>query len=185
MIYELMVILLFTASLFVLWYLWFYCYTPLKLRKFRQSLFDLRHKLFLYASDGNIEFDNPIYTHSRNQINALIRFAHRLNTVDVFLISFKNIESLKQEFEEEEDKRRSAFNKLTADQRDFLNLIKDELHWRAISLIVTTSLIGLVFLAIFEVYSRLKKGFESYSKSKLLDTFRVQLNALDQAALDS
>lgn len=42
---------------------------------FRQSLFDVRDKVFLMAADKRIGFDDPLYGAFRGRINAMIRFA--------------------------------------------------------------------------------------------------------------
>ncbi len=61
------------------------CHLKLRLFAFRQQLFSARNALFDEAMAGTISFDHPAYRMTRDRINALIRFAHRLNTVQLTL----------------------------------------------------------------------------------------------------
>lgn len=44
----------------------------MRMRSFRDKLFRLRHRLFIYAADGNCNFDEPAYRALRRHINHLI-----------------------------------------------------------------------------------------------------------------
>ncbi len=50
----------------------------LRLDCFRQNMFSVRDEMFDYAASGNISFDDPAYILLRRQMNAMIRFGHRL-----------------------------------------------------------------------------------------------------------
>jgi len=62
-----------------LWFLLFVCWRPYRVDAFRQSLFNLRHELFMYAAQGEITFDDKAYRELRRRINGMLRFAHRVN----------------------------------------------------------------------------------------------------------
>ena len=61
------------------WTLWFYLYKEYRASAVREDLFALRGELFLFAADGAIAFDDPSYKELRQRLNAMIRFAHRIN----------------------------------------------------------------------------------------------------------
>ena len=54
----------------------------------RQRCFELRDRLFLFAADGGIGFDDPLYRHTREWLNACIARAHdvKLWNVMTFIV---------------------------------------------------------------------------------------------------
>ena len=67
-----------------LWFFLTYFWRDYRIDALRDDLFALRDKLFVYAAEKNIEFDDPAYTILRERMNTLIRFAHQL-TLTKFL----------------------------------------------------------------------------------------------------
>jgi hypothetical protein len=65
-------------GLAVLWYFVFYLWRDYRLDSFREHLFSIRDRMFMYAAEGNIGFDHPAYTITRARANSLIRHAHQL-----------------------------------------------------------------------------------------------------------
>ena len=59
-----------------LWYLICYRWNEYRLDTFRDDVFALRDKLFMFAANGCIAFDHPAYTILRTRMNVLIRYAH-------------------------------------------------------------------------------------------------------------
>ena len=64
-----------SIGLLLLWFLLFWCWRGYRIDAFRQRLFSLRDKLFDYAANGSVSFDEPAYMMLRNRINGMIRFA--------------------------------------------------------------------------------------------------------------
>lgn len=62
----------------------FFAYQTYRVDKLRQDLFAIRDKLFDEALDGKINFDDDAYKISRQLINGMIRFAHRLSIPNMF-----------------------------------------------------------------------------------------------------
>lgn len=60
----------------------------------RQRLFEARDKLFLYAADGRISFDSPIYNEIRNYFNNSIRQCHRFSLTSLIASIFSNNEKV-------------------------------------------------------------------------------------------
>lgn len=52
----------------------------------RGRLFDIRHRLFLAAADGKIDFDHPGYILLRRQVNAQIRHANQMSLIHIVLL---------------------------------------------------------------------------------------------------
>ncbi len=62
------------------WLLVFVFWRLYRVASLRQDLFAMRDDLFDYAASGFIGFDNEAYLKMREEINSLIRFAHKLTT---------------------------------------------------------------------------------------------------------
>jgi hypothetical protein len=71
-----------------------------RLDAFRQDLFIVRDKLFDYAQEGKIGFDDPAYRLLRQLFNGMIRYAHQLTFFRVCITMFQ-IKVLAQAFEPE------------------------------------------------------------------------------------
>ena len=68
--------------------LWFFCWRRWAIDAFRQELFEARDRLFdvaLNHRDRGFGFETPAYGQLRAHLNATIRFAHRLSTVQVVI----------------------------------------------------------------------------------------------------
>jgi hypothetical protein len=65
-------------GLAVLWYFVFYLWRDYRLDSFREHLFSIRDRMFMYGAESNIGFDHPAYTTTRARANSLIRHAHQL-----------------------------------------------------------------------------------------------------------
>jgi hypothetical protein len=72
------------ALCLMLFLFWRFC--RYRLEAFRQDLFAIRNALFDDAFAGVIAFDHPAYQMTRESINSLIRFAHRLNTIQLIVL---------------------------------------------------------------------------------------------------
>lgn len=72
-------------SLFGLWFLLAWLARNYGVARFRQSMFEVRDDLFLYAAMGHISFDHPAYGLLRTLANGYLRFGHRLSIFSVLL----------------------------------------------------------------------------------------------------
>src|SRR5436309_1296780 len=68
-----------------LWYLLSFRWHEYRLDSFRDDLFCLRDRLFMFAAEDGISFDHPAYAILRERMNVLIRYAHEF-TLTRFLI---------------------------------------------------------------------------------------------------
>ncbi|MCP5060838.1 MAG: hypothetical protein GY936_00025 [Ignavibacteriae bacterium] len=67
-------------NLIILGVLWFFFFRHYFVDAHRNYLFDLRNKLFDYAIEHDIPFDNPAFLDRWNSINAKINNTHHLHT---------------------------------------------------------------------------------------------------------
>jgi hypothetical protein len=162
------------AGLVALWLLVFKFVADYRIDALRDRLFAVREKLFDYAAQGGISFDDPAYTKLRMLINGLIRFAHRL-TFMRFAMGVLFMEWRDQPCDK----------KLLVEWREALNALPPEasrelrdLHGSAIVLVVrhlvTGSPLMLALLLCFSVWALLN-GFAK----RLMESFADHLPGLD------
>jgi hypothetical protein len=108
-----------------LWVFLFYFWRDYRLDAFREHVFSLRDRLFLYAAEGNISFGDRAYKILRDRTNIALRYAHHFTLVRMVLVicyPFRNQRSEAQKWMEavrdveSEDVRRSLeeFNSVLA-----------------------------------------------------------------------
>lgn len=69
-----------------LWFFVYYFWRDYRLDSFRDHIFSVRDRLFLYAAQGNISFDHPAYTLLRNRMNVVLRYAHEFTLSRMLVI---------------------------------------------------------------------------------------------------
>ena len=74
------------VGLFGLWFFVYYLWRDYRLDSFRDHVFSIRDRMFLYAANGNIGFDHPAYTILRNRMNVLLRYGHAFTLTRLFLV---------------------------------------------------------------------------------------------------
>ena len=74
-------------SLAGIWILGFWLYRVYRVDVFRQDMFELRDKLFDFAREGGISFDDPAYRGLRSMCNGYIRFGHRISISSAVIFS--------------------------------------------------------------------------------------------------
>jgi hypothetical protein len=84
------------VSLSIILWLLFWGLPAYRLERYRQALFDVRDRLFDYAAEGSIAFEDPAYGMLRSTINGFIRFAHRISFSHVVLMIILNSPRLAQ-----------------------------------------------------------------------------------------
>jgi hypothetical protein len=73
-------------SLFGLWFFVYYLWRDYRIDAFREHVFSIRDRMFLYAANGNISFDHPAYTILRNRMNVLLRYGHEFTLTRMILV---------------------------------------------------------------------------------------------------
>lgn len=73
--------------------LWHFGFRQLAIDTYRQELFEIRDRLFdLAAKDKSFGFAHPAYGPLRMQFNGTIRFAHRMNMIQIVI--FKTVRQI-------------------------------------------------------------------------------------------
>jgi hypothetical protein len=70
------VVLRSVLSLMGFWFFVYYLWRDYRIDSFRDHVFSIRDRMFLYAAQGNISFEHPAYTLLRNRMNAVMRYGH-------------------------------------------------------------------------------------------------------------
>ena len=126
--------------------------------KFRQNLFDLRAELFDYARTGAVRFDNGSYSHLRNLINSLIRFAHQISFVRLAATivlervrpCFGTLPNFADEIQRDADLGAEAKKRLAAFYGRLFKMVFLQ--------IISTSFAAVPFLLVYRVYGLLRYG---------------------------
>ena len=84
------------ATVIALWSLVIFWILPnYRVDSFRQKMFTVRDKLFDYAAEGSIPFDEPAYVLLRQHMNGFIRYAHQLTVFRLLMTKVINNASAK------------------------------------------------------------------------------------------
>lgn len=161
-------------SLALLWFLVFRLVREYRMDALRDRLFSVRERLFDYAANGNISFDNLAYTKLRVLINSLIRFAHRLTftrfVMGVAFIAWKG-EPYDNELLAEWER---AVEALPLETQTEVKRIHEEALVLVVRHLVTGSPIMLALLVAFAIWSLLRGLTE-----QLLEAFTKRLPGLE------
>jgi hypothetical protein len=114
-------------SLVLLWGLLFFCWSEYRLDALRDKLFALRHRLFMFATDGHIAFNDPTYQQLRTLINGMIRFGHKLTFGRLVLTLISQRIYPDPRWTQPMMLWRAAVQKLPEDSRDALVAIHDDM----------------------------------------------------------
>jgi hypothetical protein len=77
-----------TLWLFIGWILLFCCWRQYRIDLLRQKLFVLRDEVFDLAATGQMAFSDPHYVQTRQFLNAMIRYTHRITFTGAALAAF-------------------------------------------------------------------------------------------------
>jgi hypothetical protein len=64
------------VGLLALWVFVFYFWRDYRTDAFRDHVFDIRERLFLFAARGGVNFGDPAYSILRHRMNVVLRYAH-------------------------------------------------------------------------------------------------------------
>jgi hypothetical protein len=90
------------SSVFGLAFLWFFVtifWRDYRLDALREHVFCIRDNLFLFAAQGNVNFDEPAYRILRDRMNTAIRFAHVFTVPRIVLAATLRDQTDNTEFE--------------------------------------------------------------------------------------
>lgn len=131
---------------FLIFYiLWFFLIKEYLVDSQRHKLFVLRDKLFYYAIEKNISFDNPAYTIRWEELNALIRLSHESHLI-FFATLFLSERKYKNEIIEFVKAREKAYKGLSSNDKLFFVENQEEQESLFYSYLVKSSL-GFMLIA--------------------------------------
>lgn len=58
------------------WFFLTYFWRDYRIDAFRDHVFGIRHRLFMFAANGSVSFSHPAYTMLRYRMNVVLRYAH-------------------------------------------------------------------------------------------------------------
>ncbi len=136
-------------------------YRDYRIDRFRQSMFELRDRLFDEALAGRLPFDHRAYGIMRTTMNGYIRFAHRLQILSLLIFMFRAGKKNLRVFGEAtfDAALENAARDLHPDVRVRLCQLKDQMHLQVLAHLIFSSLVltalcyglALVFVVLFRV----------------------------------
>lgn len=115
-----------------IFYIFAWRYRILVMEAFRQSLFELRDRVFDFAASGAISFDHPAYVMLRTTINGGIRVGHRETAWHaVVLMALLNSEDTELIFARHDEKWKQATKDLTPDVQAEIKKIRERIRFLA------------------------------------------------------
>jgi len=136
-------------------------YRDYRVDRFRQSMFELRDRLFDEAAAGRLSFDHRAYGIMRTTMNGYIRFAHRLQLLSLLVFAIRSrgerfVVFGEETFDAALDK---AAQDLHPDLRERLVSIKNQMHLQVVAHLIFSSLIltilcyaaALVLVVVFRI----------------------------------
>lgn len=161
-------------------YIWLRCHWRWKIDYFRNELFALRDKLFDYALQGKLSFDDPAYVLLRSRINRLLRFAHKTTSVrGLFVFNFvrfatnlrwggrdtdRDLESNRILIERQVEEWEAALNRLENDK------VREEIHalYTNVLLLVACQIIpGITVIIVTRLFKLLSTKMLGHLNERL------------------
>lgn len=167
-------------------YLVFWAYKDYRLNAFRQEMFALRAKLFDYAADGNIDFDDPAYGKLRTTMNGFIRFGHKLSFWQFLFFGLALEKDEKEFMNEAKTKWDAPFHALPDSQKNELKEYFEKMNFLVVKHVVILSpeCMILVFppLLSFVFYKVFSAKLKSFCKSIINSNVGLKVLEMDEAA---
>lgn len=146
----------------------------------RYRLFLIRDKLFAYAEDGKISFDDPAYILTRTFINGSLRFAHRLTLTDLLLVTLaqkKHNKSIQESYDAHFEK---CLQNLNLKQKKKIITLHNEMHFVMLAHIGLTS--PLLFPFAFAI--KMALNFHWLNERRMLNKAKKGLKPFDTTIYD-
>jgi hypothetical protein len=175
-------------SLVLLWGLLFFCWSEYRLDALRDKLFALRYRLFMFAADGHIAFDDPTYQQLRTLINGMIRFGHKLSFSRLVLALISQRISPDPRWTQPMVLWRAAVQKLPDESRNTLISIHDDM-FRAVMKHMAVGnpvvLMAFVLLKAIRLFVQILTLGATQNLTVLKAARDLHLNLIEAQALES
>jgi hypothetical protein len=169
-------------ALLALWVLLFVCVREYRVDALRQRLFAIRDELFDYAAEGNIDFDNNAYAFSRELLNGMIRFAHRISFSRLVLTEImEHVAPMPASVAAPLRLFNREMNRLPEHQHAKLC----DIHQRMMQVVVRHLITGSPILMFFFIVHRLAAFIHTAAKHAQPHPFDVHLRGMEQLKLQA
>lgn len=169
------------VGLLAIWAFVFLFWKDYCLDSFRQSVFELRDELFLYAAQGHISFQHPAYKNLRERMNAAIRYGHGF-TLARFVVALVQVRHLPNE---ESAVWEEAVEDLSEDRRNVLTQFRNRFAFSALRYAILRSFSLAVFVSCLKAVSGLKDALKRRGTEQVVIAVeRVELEAIEDARRD-
>lgn len=166
-IYNIINMLIFLATLCVGWWLYTELYQQYCVDLTRKKLFKLRDDLFDLGVDGKISFDSKAYGMCRKTINGMIRYCHRVSIYKVFVDLFiyaRDLNTLKAMVKVYSETKDNAHKSLSEEQKVKIEQIYNNMHSIILVHLARTWLPLLIIWGIMRIVLRFLRIFETFRK---------------------
>jgi|HubBroStandDraft_6_1064221.scaffolds.fasta_scaffold92184_2 hypothetical protein len=146
------VAILSAVNLLALWIFVFYFWRDYRVDAFRDHVFSIRDKMFLFAANGGVSFDDPAYTILRFRMNVFLRYGHEFTLTRALFVAFVSAPPTFRERQRWE----KALEGLPPESRDALRQFSVTLSVAILQLMAYRSLLLYVFLRPIMSTSRIE-----------------------------
>jgi hypothetical protein len=165
-------VVIFYLELAFLCWLFFWAYHDYRVDLLRYRIFVARDRLFQYAEEGKIRFDDPAYMLTRTFLNGGLRFAHRMTMSNLFFAAFLQKKINPQGGEHYHAKLEQSLHGLSFEQKKLINGIHSDAHFAIMRHIVNIS--PIFFLAAWPLkmaykWHLLHKRFTKNTRKKIVE----------------
>ncbi|WP_150047328.1 hypothetical protein [Methylomonas rhizoryzae] len=171
---------IFYSLLAAIWCFFVWLHHDYRLDVLRYRLFLIRDKLFAYAEDGKISFDDPAYILTRTIINGSLRFAHRLTLTDLLVAAWVHKKHDKSAHIQYETHFLKCMKSLNFNQKKKISALHDEMHF------VMLAHLGLTSPLLFPFAFLIKMAFNFHllNERRMLKKAKKGLKPLDTTIYD-
>lgn len=169
-----------------LWFFLTYFWRGYRIDALRDELFFMRDKLFMYAAEGNLDFENPAYSILRERMNALIRYAHEF-TLTKLLIALVMIKRDKEYWQREQYpwivKWQESVKQLPEQAQTVMNNFNESLTFAMLKHMVYRSFFRYLVVRPLAPFVRVNVRSEVVNNPQVVSGVeRVESDALEQDA---
>lgn len=140
--------------------------------KYRQDLFTVRDRLFNFAAEGGIEFDNPAYIMVRTYLNGSIRYAERLSLLKILISRASANQPTKSFFLNDVENRIKG---LTDEQRQIFNKTLNDVTFITVFYVFDKNVFTWSLGALIRTIRHFAKGIKTHKiREWVSKLFRTQ-----------
>ncbi|QWF71213.1 hypothetical protein KEF85_01570 [Methylomonas paludis] len=172
--------IIFYMLLAAIWCFFVWLHYDYRIDVLRYRLFLLRDKLFAFAEDGKISFDDPAYILTRTIINGSLRFAHRLTLTDLLLaiwVQKKHNKNIQDQYDTHFEK---CMQNLNLNQKKKILALHNEMHFVMLAHLGLTSPVLFPFAFVI----KMALNFHLLNERRMLNKAKKGLKPFDTTIYD-